>query len=152
MCFNFYHPVSDKPKVTLHARVQSGLSIRKGEEIRLDAFISGSPYPTVTWLKNEEDVRKEPAKKTGVPIVKKKKTKGKVQEPEPEVHCPPLLERLSFDQSKKGETAMLVRDSVRTDHGLFTIQVENTHGIATASCEVNVLGKMLVPTGSFQSP
>lgn len=68
---------SDKPKVTLHARVQSGLCIKKGEEIRIDAYISGSPYPKVTWLRNNEDVTKEPSKKI-VPVVKKKKTKAKV--------------------------------------------------------------------------
>lgn len=63
--------------VTLHPRVQSGLCIKKGEEIRIDAFVSGSPYPKVTWLRNDEDVTKEPAKKV-VPLVKKKKTKAKV--------------------------------------------------------------------------
>lgn len=69
--------LSEKPKVTLHARVQSGLCVKKGEEIRIDAFISGSPYPKVTWLRNEEDVTKEPAKKI-IPVLKKKKTKSHV--------------------------------------------------------------------------
>jgi len=63
--------------VTLHARVQSGLCIKKGEEIRIDAFISGSPYPKVSWLRNNEDVTKKPAKKV-VPVVKKKKSGAKV--------------------------------------------------------------------------
>lgn len=70
-------PFSEKPKVTLHARVQSGLCIKKGEEIRIDAYISGSPYPKITWLRNNEDVTKEPTKKV-VPVVKKKKSKAKV--------------------------------------------------------------------------
>ena len=49
------------------------------EEIRIDAFISGSPYPKVTWMRNDEDVTKEPTK-TIVPVVKKKKkTKAKVR-------------------------------------------------------------------------
>lgn len=56
--------------------MQSGVCIKKGEEIRIDAYISGSPYPKVTWLKNNEDVTKEPAKTT-VPVLKKKK-KAKV--------------------------------------------------------------------------
>lgn len=73
MSFSF----SEKPKVTLHARVTPGLSVKKGEEIRIDAYISGSPYPKVTWLRNDEDVTKEPTKKI-VPVVKKKKTKTKV--------------------------------------------------------------------------
>lgn len=66
----------EKPMVTLHARVQSGLCIKKGEEIRVDAYISGSPYPKVTWLRNNEDVTKEPTKVI-VPVLKKKK-KAKV--------------------------------------------------------------------------
>lgn len=58
--------------------MQSGLCIKKGEEIRIDAYISGSPYPKVTWLRNNEDVTIEPAKKV-VPLIKKKtKTKAKV--------------------------------------------------------------------------
>jgi len=168
--FNLFHSVvllSDKPKVTLHARVQSGVCIKKGEEIRIDAFISGSPYPKVTWLRNEEDVTNEPTKKV-VPVVKKKKTMAKVcvltgtsespecfhvfledstlfqflQVPEPEEEfVTPLRERLGLDQTKKGQSALMIRDSVRVDHGDFTIKVENTHGVATATCFVNVLGK-----------
>lgn len=62
--------------------------------------------------------------------------------PEPEEEfVTPLRERLGLDQTKKGETALMIRDSVRADHGNFTIQVENTHGVATAFCVVNVLGK-----------
>lgn len=57
--------------------MQSGLCIKKGEEIRIDAYISGSPYPKVTWMRNNEDVTKEPAKKI-VPVIKKKRTKAKV--------------------------------------------------------------------------
>lgn len=52
--------------------MQSGVCITKGEEIRIDAYISGSPYPKVTWMRNEEDVTKEPTKKI-IPVVKKKK-------------------------------------------------------------------------------
>lgn len=108
----------------------------------MDAYISGSPYPTVTWLRNDENVRQPPAKKKPE-IVKKKKKKSVQPEPEEEFH-PPLLDRLSFDQSKRCETALMVRDAIRTDHGMFTIRVENPHGVATASCEVNVLGELLL--------
>ncbi|XP_030613936.1 titin-like, partial [Archocentrus centrarchus] len=129
----------EKPKVTLHARVQSGLCVKKGDEICIDAYISGSPYPKVTWLRNDEDVTKEPTKKI-VPVVKKKKTKAKVPEPEVEF-VTPLRERLGIDQTKKGRSALMIRDAVRVDHGTFTIKVENTHGVATASCTVNVQDK-----------
>lgn len=67
----------EKPTVSLHARVQYGLCIKKGEEIRIDANVSGSPYPKITWTRNEEDVTKEPTKKI-VPLVRKKK-KSKAQ-------------------------------------------------------------------------
>ena len=53
----------------------------------------------------------------------------------------PLRERLGLDQTKRGQAALMIRESVRGDHGDFTIQVENTHGVANATCFVNVLGK-----------
>lgn len=67
------------------------------------------------------------------------------QVPEPEVEfVTPIRERLGLDESKKGQAALMIRDSVRADHGNFTIQVENPHGVATASCIVNVLGEIQV--------
>lgn len=68
----FFFSFPEKPNVTLHARVKSGLCIKKGEEIQIHAYVSGSPYPKVTWLRNNEDVTKEPTKKV-VPVLKKKK-------------------------------------------------------------------------------
>lgn len=65
----------------------------------------------------------------------------KVPEPEEEF-VTPLRERLGLDQTTRGQSALMIRDAVRADHGNFTIQVENIHGVATASCAVNVLGKM----------
>lgn len=142
-CNKTFFTCSEPPKVSLHPRVASGLNIKKGEEIKVDAYISGSPYPTVTWLRNDENIQQEPAKKkTDFTVKSKKKTKTVKPEPEEEFH-PPLLDRLSFDQSKRDETVLMVRDAIRTDHGKFTVRVENTHGFATASCDVNVLGKLL---------
>lgn len=67
-----------------------------------------------------------------------------LQVPEPEEEfVTPLRERLGLDQTKKGQSALMIRDAVRADHGNFTIQLENTHGVATASCDVNVLGKTM---------
>ena len=63
--------LAEKPKVTLHARVQSGVCVKKGQEVRIDAYISGCPYPKISWLRNDENVTNEPTKKTA-PIIKKK--------------------------------------------------------------------------------
>lgn len=153
-------PPAEKPTV----RVPASVCIKKGEEIRIDALLSGSPYPKVTWLKNDEDVTKEPTKKV-VPLVVKRKKKTTVcphrdaapssdlselcfncdvslQVPEPEEEfVTPLRERLGLDQTQKGKSALMIRDSVRADHGDFTIMAENMHGVATAICNVNVLGE-----------
>lgn len=97
----------------------------------------------MTWFRNDENVQKI-VKKKPEPFVAKKKKKTKVVHPEPEEEFhPPLPDRLSFDQSKRGENALMVREAIRDDHGLFTIRVENAHGFATASCDVNVLGKCI---------
>ncbi|NXP27057.1 TITIN protein, partial [Scytalopus superciliaris] len=99
----------EAPKVFLAANLQSGLEVKRGDEIILEAHISGSPYPSITWLRNDEVVRPEDIKK-------------RVTAPK-----------------KKGESILSIRDSIRADHGTFTIKVENDHGVAKASCEVNVL-------------
>lgn len=68
-----------------------------------------------------------------------------LQVPEPEEEfVTPIRERLGLDQTKKGQAALMIREAIRRDHGNFTIQVENTHGVAYASCFVNVLGKPIV--------
>lgn len=74
------------------------------------------------------------------------------QVPEPEEEfVSPLLERLGLDQTKKGQSVLMVREAIRADHGKFTIQVENTHGVATASCVINVLGKTNIYLLSFMA-
>lgn len=62
--------------------------------------------------------------------------------PEPEeVFITPMRERLGLDQTKKGRTVLMIRDAFRVDHGTFTVRAENPHGVAEASCVVNILGK-----------
>lgn len=117
--------------------MRTSLEVRRGDEIALDATISGSPYPTITWLKDENVLTPEEMKKRVAPIVRRKK--GEVQEEEPFVL--PLVERLSIDSSKKGECQLRVRDSIRPDHGQYMIKAENDHGVAKAPCTVTVLGK-----------
>lgn len=161
----------------LSGSLQSGLSVRRGEEIRLTAFISGFPYPEITWMRNNSTIRPEALKKRPEKPIKKKKEKqaeeaiieedgkkkeekaeeeqGKKEEekkekekeavepeePEEEYY-PSLNERLTIDNLRKGESSILVKDVIRGDHGVFTIKVENDHGVASATCEVNVLGKL----------
>jgi len=117
--------------------MKTSLEVRRGDEIALDAIISGSPYPTITWLKDESIITPEEIKKRVEPLVRRRR--GEVQEEQPFVL--PLTQRLSIDNSQKGESQLRVRDSVRPDHGLFMIKAENDHGIAKAPCTVCVLGK-----------
>lgn len=116
--------------------MRTSLEVKRGDEIALDATISGSPYPTITWIKDEKVIIPEEIKKRVAPRVRRKK--GEVQEDEPFVL--PLTERLSIDNSMKGESQLRIRDSLRPDHGLYMIKVENDHGIAKAPCTVSVLG------------
>lgn len=172
----------------LSGSLQSGLSVKRGEEIHLTAFISGFPYPEITWMRNNSTIRPEALKKRPEKPIKKKKEKKaeeekieedkdkkeekskelqekkeeektkeeqekkeekkekeiepeEPEEPEEEYH-PSLNERLTIDNSRKGESSIVVKDVIRGDHGVFTIKVENDHGIASATCEVNVLGKL----------
>lgn len=74
------------------------------------------------------------------------------QVPEPEEEfVTPLRERLGLDQTQKGQSVLMIREAVRADHGNFTIHVENTHGVASASCIVNVLGKKSVFTAILET-
>lgn len=134
--------ISDPPKVSLKGSQQYGLSLKAREEIRLDAIISGSPYPTVTWLRNDEVIKPEVIKRQDRPLVRRRKAKDPAAEPEEPYH-PSLPERLSFDMRKRGESSIMIRDAIRSDHGMFVVKVENPHGVDTAFCEVNVLGTIM---------
>lgn len=117
--------------------LRTSLEVKRGDEIALDATISGSPYPTITWMKDDNVIVPEEIKKRPTAPVRRKK--GEVQEEEP--FFLPLTERLSINNSKQGESELRVRDSLRLDHGLYMIKAENDHGVAKAPCTVCVLGK-----------
>ncbi|KAF6733011.1 Titin, partial [Oryzias melastigma] len=179
------------PKVFLSGSLQSGLSVRRGCEICLDANISGSPYPQITWYWNNQEIQPEQLRKRPEKPLKKKaeekkdeekkeeekkdeekkeekkeegeaekkeekkeeevkegeekKEKEKPEEAaaaEPEMEeddYPTINERLAIDNSHRGVSSVVIRDSIRRDHGVFMVKVENNHGIASATCEVNVL-------------
>lgn len=175
--------VLDTPKVFLSGSLQSGLSVKRGYEICLDANISGSPYPQITWYWNnqviqpeplrkrperplkkkvekkeeekkevaEEDTKKEKEeKKEGVEEEKKEGVEEKKKEeeaPEPEAEesdYPTINERLTINNRHRGVSSVVVKDSVRGDHGVYMVKVENDHGSASATCEVNVLGETFI--------
>lgn len=167
--------------------------MRRGCEICLDANISGSPYPQITWYWNNQEIQPEQLRKRPEKPLKKKaeekkdeekkeeekkdeekkeekkeegeaekkeekkeeevkegeekKEKEKPEEAaaaEPEMEeddYPTINERLAIDNSHRGVSSVVIRDSIRRDHGVFMVKVENNHGIASATCEVNVLGK-----------
>ncbi len=166
----FVIPLPDRPKVFLSGSLQSGLAVKRGEEIRLDANISGFPYPQITWMRDNSTIWPEPLKKRPErPIKKKKKEKEEakeeadaekkeadakkeedkeskeedkekkeekekekekeVEEPEEpeEAYHPTLNERLTIESKRKGESFIIVNDTIRGDHGIFTIKVENDH-------------------------
>ena len=169
--------VSDPPKVFLSGNVQSGLNIKRGCEICLDANISGYPYPQITWYWNDQVIRpealrvrpdrpikkkvvksqveekkeegeKKEEKKEGETKVEEKKEEEKKEEEQPaeaepeESDYPTINERLSLEDCKRGESRIVVKDTIRGDHGVYTITVKNDQGKASASCDVNVLGKI----------
>lgn len=172
---HFLHFASfpDPPKVFLSGSLQSGLSVKRGCEICLDANISGSPYPQITWYWNNQVIRPEPLRKRpDKPLRKKveKKEAGEAEkkeekegegkegaeekkedemkkeeeagEPEAEeTDYPTINERLSIDNTHRGVSSVVIRGSTRGDHGVYMVKVENDHGTASATCEVNVLGE-----------
>lgn len=145
--------------------------------MRLDAYISGFPYPQITWTRNNSSIWPEALKKRPEKPIRKKKEEKKEEDKEPkkeedkkeedkekkeevkekkeeekekeveepeepeEAYHPSLNERLTIDSKRKGESFIIVKDTIRADHGVFTIKVENDHGVASASCEVNILGE-----------
>lgn len=156
----------------------------------MDAYISGFPYPQITWTRNNSSIWPEPLKKRPERPIRKKKEEKKEEDKEPkkeeekkeedkekkeedkekkeevkekkeeekekeleepeepeEAYHPSLNERLTIDSKRKGESFVIVKDTIRADHGVFTIKVENDHGIASATCEVNVLGEYLFFVG-----
>lgn len=174
---------SDPPKVFLSGSLQSGLSVKRGCEICLDANVSGSPYPEITWYWNNQVIRPEPLRKRPEKPLRKKvekkeekketgeaekkeekegevkegeekkegeeektgeETKKEEEAAEPEVEesdYPTLNERLTINNRRRGTSSVVITDSFRADHGVYMVKVENNHGTASATCEVNVLGE-----------
>lgn len=168
--------------------------MKRGCEICLDANISGSPYPQITWYWNNQVIQPEPLRKRPEKPLKKKvekkeeekkegeaekkevkegeeKKEGEVKKEgeekkaeekkeeekkaeeekkkeeeaaEPEVEetdYPTINERLAINNSRRGVSSIVITDSMRVDHGVYMVKVENDHGKASVTCEVNVLGE-----------
>lgn len=105
--------------------------------------------------KDEKEVKEgEDKKKEGEEEEKKAAEEKKEEEAaEPEVEepdYPTINERLAVDNRRRGTSSIVVRDSIRADHGVYTVKVENDHGTASATCEVNILGRTCrFPTDSL---
>lgn len=140
----------------------------------MDANISGSPYPQITWYWNNQVIqpellrkrperplkkkveKKEEKKEVAEDEMKEDKEKEKKEEeeekkkeeaaPEPEAEVeesdyPTINERLTINNRHRGVSSVVIKDSLRADHGVYMVKVENDHGSASATCEVNVLGE-----------
>lgn len=97
-------------------------------------------------VKEGEDKKKEgeEEKKAEGEEKKPEEEEKKAEEPaeqEEEPDYPTINERLAVDNRRRGTSSIVVRDSVRADYGVYTVKVENDHGTASATCEVNVLGR-----------
>ena len=89
--------VSDPPKVFLSGNLQSGLSVKRGCEICLDANISGYPYPQITWYWNDQVIRPETLRVRPDKPIKKKVEKSQVEEKKAEGEK-------KEEEKKEGET------------------------------------------------
>lgn len=86
----------------------------------------------------EEEKKAEGEKK---PEEEEKKAEEAAEQEAEEPDYPTINERLAVDNRRRGTSSIVVRDSLRADHGVYTVKVENDHGTASATCEVNVLGR-----------
>lgn len=96
----------------------------------------------------EKEIKEDKEKKEGEEAKKEgeeeKKKEEEAPEPEAEVEesdYPTINERLTINNRHRGVSSVVVKDSVRADHGVYMVKVENDHGSASATCEVNVLGE-----------
>lgn len=96
-------------------------------------------------LKKKVEKKEEEKKEGEVKEGEEKKEEKKEEEPaEPELEesdYPTINERLAINNTRRGTSSVVIRDSLRADHGVYMVKVENDHGIASATCEVNVLGE-----------
>lgn len=87
----------------------------------------------------EEEKKAEGEEKKPEEEEKKAETAAEQEVEEPDY--PTINERLAVDNRRRGTSSIVVRDSVRADHGVYMVKVENDHGTASATCEVNILGR-----------
>lgn len=87
----------------------------------------------------EEEKKVEEEEKKPEEEEKKAEEAAELEVKEPDY--PRINERLAVDNKRRGTSSIVVRDSVRADHGVYTVKVQNDHGTASATCEVNVLGR-----------
>lgn len=127
-------PLRKRPERPLKKKVE-----KREEEIKKEE---------VTEEEMKEDKEKE--KKEGEEEKKKEEETPEAEAEVEESDYPTINERLSINNRHRGVSSVVVKDSVRADHGVYMVKVENDHGSASAICEVNVLGENSFSFG-FQS-
>lgn len=130
-------PLRKRPERPLKKKVE------KKEEVKKEEGEAEKKEEKKEGEEKKEEEKKEGEVKEGEE--KKEEEKKKEEEAaEPEVEetdYPTINERLAIDNSRRGASSVVIRDSFRADHGVYMVKVENDHGIASATCEVNVLGE-----------
>ena len=53
LCWLISLASTEKPVIELDLSVKNGLAIRAGETLRVPATVTGKPYPSITWTKDD---------------------------------------------------------------------------------------------------
>lgn len=126
-------PLRKRPEKPLRKKVE-----KKEEEQK--EVVAEAEKKDEKEVKEGEDKKKEgeeEEKKAGEEKKEEEAAEPELEEPD----YPTINERLAVDNTRRGTSSIVVRDSIRADHGVYTVKVENDHGTASATCEVNVLGR-----------
>lgn len=126
-------PLRKRPEKPLRKKVE-----KKEEEQK--EVVAEAEKKAEKEVKEGEDKKKEGEEEEKKAAEEKKEEEAAEPELE-EPDYPTINERLAVDNIRRGTSSIVVRDSIRVDHGVYTVKVENDHGTASATCEVNVLGR-----------
>lgn len=130
-------PLRKRPEKPLKKKVEKKEEEKKEGEAEKKEVKEGEE-------KKEGEVKKEGEEKKAEEKKAEEEKKKEEEAAEPEVEetdYPTINERLSINNSRRGVSSIVITDSMRVDHGVYMVKVENDHGKASVTCEVNVLGE-----------